>query len=154
MVYVIYRDSWRRGGDGTDKNLLSKFGPTSLYNQEHYVMCCLGQCSVEAGVPLELIRDVAEPYEIDPFTAGDYELDKDHIRELLLKGGLLAIHEETGKIISGDFVGDAIDINDDADISEELREQKLIELGQDHGHIITFVDGIAPWFNPKGWEAV
>jgi hypothetical protein len=133
MNYTIYRYSWRRGGNAFDR----EHGDTSLYNSESQRMCCLGQCAFQAGVPLEVLEDTAEPDEI-----GTAEYSP------LVSGGLLTGPDEDDPHRSNrnsQFSREAIQINDSG-ISDEAREALLISLAAKHGHTLTFVDGVAPWF--------
>lgn len=128
--FTIYRDSWRRGGDGIE---LLELGSTSLYNATNNLMCCLGQCAFEAGVKLDALEGIGEPNDV---SFDDYPV--------LIGSGLL--NDDEGYWRQSAFSKQAIPINDDEQITDRHREEKLIELGSRYGHTITFVEGIAPWF--------
>jgi hypothetical protein len=129
--FTIYRGSWRRGGDTSGQ--VELFGNTLLLN-EFKMMCCLGQCAFQLGVPLKELLDQGEPAEIGyKATLEDEAL----IRES---------DYESGVISNGPFANAAMPINDDARINDQSREVQLISLGKNYGHTITFVDGVAPWF--------
>jgi hypothetical protein len=102
------------------------------------MMCCLGQCSYESGVPLEKLLEVPEPAEIEQ---GAF-------------AGILGIFVSRDEAVeppvwgNSAFAKAAILINDDNSISEIEREMRLTRLFRDQGHSVTFVDGVAPWFAP------
>lgn len=133
MIYIIYRGSWRRGGD--NQILTAELGDTSLYQTRTNMMCCLGQCAFEAGVPLDKLREIGEPAYVDA-------------ESILIPAGLLSDDYEDGGRQSL-FSNRAIAINDDETIGDERREELLVELATRFGHEITFVDGIAPWFKSE-----
>lgn len=143
-VFTIYRDSWRRGGSGEpiieDGDTVSYridavFGDTALLNDRN-MMCCLGQCSFEAGVPLKFLKE-AEPHAISL-----------HFHDELEAHGLITIDLDEIDVITlnSGFSNEAMPINDNEDIEDAEREQQLIWLAEEHGHTLTFLDGIAPWF--------
>ena len=132
MNYVIYRGSWRRGGD--TQELTRDLGDTSLYQSRTQMMCCLGQCAFEAGVELEELEEIGEPNDVT-----------DDAYPALIAAGLLNDDDDYGR--QSAFSKKAIPINDNEQITDQQREEKLIELGARHGHTITFVDGPAPWFS-------
>lgn len=131
MNYTIYRGSWRCGGD--KQELSQDLGNTSLYEARTKMMCCLGQCAFEGGVPLEKLVYVGEPGDVS-----------DEEPKLILCG-LLNDGDDYGR--QSQFSNQAISINDDASISDQRREEMLIELAAQHSHTIAFVDGPAPWFS-------
>jgi hypothetical protein len=130
MNYTIYRGSWRRGGDRQE--LTADLGDTSLYQARTKMMCCLGQCAFELGVSLEKLEDVGEPADV---------CDEE---DALIFGRLLNDEEDWGR--QSKFSNEAIGINDNEAITDKLREELLTKLAVNHGHTVTFVDGVAPWF--------
>jgi hypothetical protein len=133
MEFTIYRDSWRRGGENELNHRQS--GETMLLNVDE-MMCCLGQCSFESGVPLEHLLEVPEPAEI----------------ESQVCSGILGIFVSRYEVVdppswgNSAFTKDAILINDDNKISDSEREMQLTTLFRSQGHSLTFVAGVAPWF--------
>lgn len=133
-TYVIYRGSWRRGGDSQERS--SELGSTSLYEPKTKMMCCLGQCAFEAGTPISKLVDIGEPADVD-------------VCPNLIESGLIS-EDDWGSTRQSKFSNEAIAINDDEAITDQQREEKLIDLSSRYGHTITFVDGIAPWFAEGG----
>jgi hypothetical protein len=153
MEFTIYRGSWRRGGDGAKTILESDgsdggfavsfvldelYGGTQLLNDRN-MMCCLGQIACEAGVPLEQLRDESEPYTL----AIEFS-------DQLNAAGLAYIdddsYDEYKRLCNTELANDCMPINDDSEIDDAAREEKLIAAFAEEGHTLTFVDGVAPWF--------
>lgn len=152
MEFIIYRGSWRRGGSGAktvssdeggfrvEFQLDAVYGETYLLNGKS-MMCCLGQIAFEAGVPLSELADEGEPYSLDLdfadqlHAAGLAYVDKDDDGS-----------DEDARLCNTDLANDCMPINDDATMDDTEREQKLIAAFQAKGHILKFVDGVAPWF--------
>ncbi|WP_433970187.1 hypothetical protein [Tunturiibacter gelidiferens] len=133
MEFTIYRDSWRRGG----KNELDhrQSGETMLLNVDN-MMCVLGQCSFESGVPLENLLEVPEPAEIEHHAFSG-------IVGIFVSRNEAVVPSSWG---NSAFTKTAILINDDDKISDSEREIQLTTLFQSQGHSLNFVAGIAPWF--------
>jgi hypothetical protein len=136
MEFIIYRDSWRRGGNGEENELTDKLGSTSLYEPAHKLQCCLGQIACQAGIPLEVLKDEGEPENIP----GDYA-------EQAESAAIAYLDEESG-MRNSSLANRCMPINDGR-MEDGVRETRLsAEFAQDSPHTLKFVDGIAPWFQP------
>ena len=113
---IIDRKKWRTGGD-----FFTEKGLTKLLNREGY-MCCLGFYSLQIGNKTEKeILNMTCPYQVE---------NQIGIESLVSKNG------EVNSI----FAYDAIEINDNDLISNEDREQRLIELFKGEGIEISFIN--------------
>ena len=113
---IIDRKKWRTGGD-----LFTEKGLTKLLNKEGY-MCCLGFYSLQIGNKTEEeILNMTCPYQVE---------DKTGIESL--------VTQYNG--VNSSFAHDAIEINDNDLISNEDREQRLIELFKENGVEISFIN--------------
>ncbi len=114
---IIDRSKWRTGGT----SFTEKVGPTQLLNREGY-MCCLGFYSLQIGNKTEEeILDMTCPYQVE---------DKTGIESLV------SLNNE----VNSGFAHDAIEINDNDLISNEDREQRLIELFKGKEIEISFIN--------------
>ena len=131
--YIIYRGSWRRGGD---TQVLSRdLGDTTLYHATNEDDVLLGPVLLlKAGGSLHRrdLEDVGEPDGVP-----DSE-------PALVACGLLNDNEDYGR--QSAFSKEAMPINDNEAITDQQREEMLIKLGARYGHTIAFVDETAPWF--------
>lgn len=111
MNFTIDKSKWRCGGDGQVGPHVLGEGETFLLNEQGY-MCCLGQCMVHEGIAIDKLLNVTIP------------------------GGLTV-----DSIFNSDkaLTTSAININDDAFLSEEQRIDELTKLFNKHGHQIQFV---------------
>ncbi len=116
---IIDRKKWRTGG----ASFTEKVGPTQLLNREGY-MCCLGFYSLQVGNKTEEeILNMTCPYQVE---------DKTGIESL--------VTQYNGDGVNSSFAHDAIEINDNDLISNEDREQRLIELFKGEGIEISFIN--------------
>jgi hypothetical protein len=109
---IIDRKKWRTGGDGYALN--RQKGHTSLYNDRGY-SCCLGfYCRKIGGIRNNVLLDVGSP-------------DNLNIKDFT-KIELLVSRNSRDEVYSDSvFSQEAIDINDDPDLSNEERESTIIE---------------------------
>ncbi len=109
---IIDRKKWRTGGDSVELRRLK--GPTSLYNDMGY-SCCLGfYCRKIGGIRNNVLLDVGSP-------------DNLNIKDFT-KIELLVSRDSRDEVYSDSvFSQEAIDINDDPDLSNEERESAIIE---------------------------
>lgn len=133
MRFVIDRSKWRCGGGevlDSDGRVTARpphargVGYVTLLNG-HGFMCCLGMISEQCGVPLGCLQNVAQPEEI-------YEPEVPRVVPLL------AFMNRYGHYELSDLGGEAIGINDDCEIDDATREQRLKDLFSRHGHEIVF----------------
>lgn len=108
---VVYRDLWRRGA-GKDTQLLGSGG-----------MCCLGFACLAIGVPPVKLCGHGEPNELD--------IDDD------IPGLLEADVDGPGQ---SSLVHDAIRLNDDKEITDDVRESGLRRLLSEHDIRLSFED--------------
>lgn len=94
---------------GSDSELLDENGK----------MCCLGFVCSQLGISKELLQDKDNPYEI----------------KLLLPYLTDYYHS---MIVDSSLSKEAIQINDDVNISDSIRESKLIKLFKQYGLSIKF----------------
>lgn len=142
MDFVIYRETWRRGG--SDNGMQEMYGLTALLNNQN-MMCCLGQIGHQCGLALDQLR-----YS----TLANMALTgvgSEHWRTLFLLG--LIRMPRRGDLFAPmsadshtDLARRAMTINDSAEVSEQEREEQLTCMFACYGHKLTFVDGVAPWF--------
>lgn len=113
-AFTINRDLWLRGT-----------GTGMLYNgQPRQCMCCLGQIGEQCGVSREAMRDVGLPSHLNdpsPWPNGMRGMFPDE---------------------DGDMEQEAAAINDDARITDTIREAQLRRLFADHEITLAFVDGL------------
>jgi len=132
MVFTVDRSKWRSGGDGKNK---IGIGATALLNPSGF-MCCLGQTCNQLGVKKVDLVKLGEPSEIDSDKykkfpdifvdiEEDYSYDDEYPIELSFSNSKLS--------------EDAMEINDDEDISQKEREKRLRNLFKEHGHKIKFI---------------
>lgn len=121
--FVIDRSKWRCGGEGSYGG---GSGPTKLLNNEGF-MCCLGQVSCQLGVPEDEIRGLEYPRHL--------ARRKPQFREQIEL--LYAGFDET-PLSRG-----AYQINDNTLLTDEEREESLIEHFREHGHEIEFTGEFA-----------
>jgi len=115
---TIDRDRWRRGGIRRNHT----HGPTYLLNDEGY-MCCLGFDALACGVT---------PYEMrGAYGPGEVTTMSDEYRETRWRSGVVL---------------DAMEVNDNPNLSELERETKLIPLLKAIGGYddVQFINGLAP----------
>lgn len=130
MEFKIYRKSWRRAIKAQVKGC----GTTALANSKG-MMCCLGQVSVQLGVPYASLVGVKQPSNV-----------KNEYRKLLYP------------LLANDF-GDS-ELSDEAmttndfykpyvsdEEADKERELKLVHLFKCKGHTLQFIDRVAP----KSW---
>ena len=108
---IIDRRKWRTGGDESDIRIK---GPTSLYNDLGY-SCCLGfYCRQIGKIRNKVLLDVDTP---DNLTIKNFN-----------KIELLISRDSNNNVYdNSDFTNDAVLINDDSCLSNEEREEAIIE---------------------------
>lgn len=116
MKFVIDRSKWRCGQNGKFK---LGAGETLLENEQGY-MCCLGQIARQLDNNIIL-------------------LDRISPEDLKVEVSPLCI-DINGHIEDTELSSDAMDINDNMNFTNITREEKLIELFNDHGHEIEFIN--------------
>jgi hypothetical protein len=115
--FIIDRSIWRTGDKPKKGNCVyTGEGETKLLNQQGF-MCCLGMVCEQMGVPRNHLLDVSEPEDILTYssveTISGFLVYKPDVRE-----------EEYSNTV---FACDAMNINDDVNITSEERETKLKE---------------------------
>jgi hypothetical protein len=114
--FVIDRSKWRTGGD----SLNQKYGSTQLLNSKGF-MCCLGFFCVQIdNRTTDEIIGVFEPIGLDNNIRGSNLIGDDGFTKL--------------------WVESAIIINDDDDISNETREERIHKLFKEHGYDVKFIN--------------
>jgi hypothetical protein len=123
---TIDRARWRTGKKSV--NATGK-GDTELLNSEGY-MCCLGFCCQAAGVSAKLILGNATPSDLCK------EFKESHQKI----GSLVKEHQDSPSdlILNSDLARQAMWINDHADSTPALKEQKILELFKDSEFEIEF----------------
>lgn len=115
QMLKLYTKSWRAGGNKVETGMIGK-GGTLLLNDEGY-MCCLGQWSLQCGVPPSYLIEQGEPMDIDPSYRPSFE---------------------------GNFVKKAISINDEENINKETRITKLKNLTNEYGYSLEVIESEIP----------
>jgi hypothetical protein len=100
-ILTIERAKWRRGGDVNNK----KYGMTMLLNSRGY-MCCLGFDAIACGIAKDRLRRRDYPHQIRNAPA-EY------------------VATRTDGNWHSDAVSEAIEANDDPDISDREREKRV-----------------------------
>lgn len=126
MKFVVKREKWRCGGNGSDENKVGK-GSTYLRNEQGF-MCCLGHCALQLGVKSKEMIGVDMPDGVG------------------LKGDnpVKVIPVLTKKSKTSSFPTDttlstkAATINDDEKLTTKQRERKLKGLFSKYKHQIVF----------------
>ena len=119
-VVVIKRSQWVRGNKLGLSKLLQVKGQSCDGTLR---MCCLGFWCKAAGLTDEDIRGHGSPGDTDK-----------------LLEGLTYMSGQYESVFDTDFTDDMIDINDDSEIGEATREQKLTELANSIGVELVFED--------------
>ena len=120
--FVVNRNTWRCGISGKNSRGL---GTTYLLNLQGF-MCCLGQTCKQVGVPDKKLLEKSYP---------DYvkiQSDEKPIRYFTKK-------DKNGSIINTKLSQKAIRINDDSELTPEVRERKLKSLFSKFKHKLEFV---------------
>lgn len=82
-------------------------------------MCCLGQCALQSGFSNDDIFELKEPDDL-PLWLNFNNADGENTQ----------------------FSREAMYINDSDSMSEETRQRKLIQLFEEHGHELEFVENV------------
>lgn len=122
-VVVIKRHMW-----ATPKNIEkwnddhpdNPFASSVLVDGSSGQRCCLGFIAVACGVPLAQCKDRGNPSDLD------------------YRPAIAPLASEVGR--NSDLSEKAILINDNADISDKKREQRLLKLFADSPYELKFVD--------------
>lgn len=109
--FTIERSTWRAGKYG---DYQVGAGRTELLNDQGY-MCCLGQVLLQSGLAEHQIKNKETPYGT-------------RIENFLCTG-----------INNTRLAIDAMEINDDKNLTTPQREQRLIELFKQHGYTLEFI---------------
>lgn len=109
--FTIKRSKWLRGEDGDSFLLRSTDGK----------MCCLGQIANQCRVAKAHLKDRGTPAQVGTSIAGK-------IKDFVMEGNNTPLSY------------DAMKINDDEEITDKVREKRLISLFKKHGITLTFVD--------------
>ena len=125
-TFTIDRSKWRCGGDIEPRGK----GYTQMLNQEGY-MCCLGQIGRQLGCPDEEMLHCGEPCE-----CGMSSLYRDEYDEIDTR---LVFPPEWKGILDGEFVSEAIKINDSEELTDIQRERSLERLAEQYGLRIDFI---------------
>lgn len=125
--FVIDRSKWRCGGSITYPNKINLnargLGIIQLENQEGY-MCCLGQITKQLRPDLSLLM-VSSP---DQFT------DEISYLSEMIEG------DDGEEPFNTPLAENAIEYNDDPDLTDDERENLLSKLFDDEGLKLTFVN--------------
>lgn len=120
MKVEIKRDRWLRG-EGSQYSW--------LLESETRHMCCLGFMCLAFGFTEEDILRVRAPQETR-IASEDTGLDDNP---------LFTFHVDKARYINSMLTDEAMNVNDDPDITDLEREEKLIEMFKDHGIKLEFV---------------
>lgn len=125
---TIDRSIWRTGGEEKANGKHTGKGPTQLLNSDGF-MCCLGMVCEQMGVPRTHFLDIMHPEDILGLLAfksiNNFLVYKSDIEE---------------KYSNTTFTCDAMDINDDEDLTSEKRESKLKEHFATKGIQVEFIN--------------
>lgn len=128
---IIDRSKWRTGGTVLDAEDLKKYGPTHLLNEEG-MMCCLGfYCKQIENVPEEKLLGVALPEEVDILNSTSI---------LVRKKDEISNDGRGDRYINTVFTNIAVRINDDDDLSSEVREDDIAEHFKTVGVQVSFIN--------------
>lgn len=117
-TFTVSRKTWIRGG----------WPDTALLTPEGY-MCCLGFFCNQAGVSEDRLK-CREPHELEVEVEG-----------LTQRKPTVGVSIKYGPLYRNtDLAYDAMQINDNGNISAEEREDKLTKLFSEHGFTIIFKD--------------
>lgn len=117
MKFTINRSNWRCGSIGPH---LHGKGETCMLNQFGQ-MCCLGHIGRQLGyTPVKMLKK-SDPADVPDETSDD-----------ILRKKLEGVWKNT------ELAEEAISINDDESLTDEVREEALIALFAAHGHEIEF----------------
>ena len=125
----INRARWRMGGEA--KSLANAFGKTALSTEKGY-KCCLGFAANQLfpSISVNHLKTCDMPYEIDfPSSPGRYK----NI-ELMFD-----LYAEDDRVIEKKWIEDAVEINDQLDLTLPEKEQQLIDLFKENNIDLEFV---------------
>ncbi len=114
MDFVVDRKTWYRGKGGEESKLLRADG----------TRCCIGFVGQQCGIADIKLRGIAEVHG----TSEDSRV---------AESWPTWIQDDSGV---NDDIADAYAINDDEELSDVVREDKLSKLFAKHGDTIRFVD--------------
>lgn len=129
MKFIIDRSTWRCGGNpfdninvrGVDNINVRGVGHTVLLNKEGF-MCCLGQICIQLGISKNRLSSQIQP--------DDLNIDIPYLTERRL-------HDSN--VCNSQLTIEAMNINDNPNLSDSERELALINLFDHHGHTIEFI---------------
>ena len=116
MKLVIDRKTWRRGPQDEQIKLDD---PTALLCKDG-AKCCLGFYALQCGLTKEQIYGIGEP--------GQIPMNEDDADSYWLKLVKFYDDDYTSGLANTSLAAEAMDINDDPNLTEEEREQKLIKI--------------------------
>lgn len=126
---IINRSKWRTGGEAEDGNsAYTGKGPTQLLNSDGF-MCCLGMVCEQMGIPRTHFLDILHPEDV--LGLAKFESINNF---LVYKSD---VREEYSNTL---FACNAMNINDDVNITSEEREAKLKEHFATKGIEIEFIN--------------
>lgn len=123
MKFTVDRKTWYRGYGSDNSKLLLENG----------MMCCLGHISLQCGLTERQILHRTTPYRAitnDGFL-GQKVFNVPVGFDWLLNDS----HDSTSEI-----AGEMMNVNDSIELSEEIREKRLIELAAKAGHELEFIN--------------
>jgi len=126
---TINRARWRMGGDA--KSLAYAFGRTALATEKGY-KCCLGFAANQLfpSISVKHLKTCDMPYKIDfPSSPGRYK----NI-ELMFD-----LYDEGNAVMEKNWIAEAVEINDQLDLTLPEKEQKLINLFKENDIDLEFV---------------
>lgn len=121
---TIDRAKWVRGNIGGDSALLNQKGN----------MCCLGFACRASGFAAKTIDQVGTPGGLTV-----YAKTKSAKRHRKIKLGNLVAVDSNGNVADSDETSHAVSVNDDGDLTEAEREQKLKPILKKLGFAAKFV---------------
>lgn len=129
---TVKRSNWSRGNVSANALLVGKemagVGDCEGCNSPiEGTMCCLGFACIALGLTEEQIRDMFYPSDLNIHVKG-------------LNRPICYIDGEAGYYDNTTFSSEAALINDDKTISDQEREERLINLGLEHGFKFIFED--------------
>lgn len=126
MKFIVDRKTWARGRiDTTDTEDENGHMPSNLLLDNYGMKCCLGFVGEQCGIPEEALLDIPGPGGVDT-----------NYRDLF-PSWLLT--QKSSIKVDSDACEKAIEVNDDSNKDDAVREAILKELFAKHGDEIEFV---------------
>lgn len=141
---IIKRSEWSRGNlignallvDKPNERLLEQAGAMGKLLPTEGKMCCLGFACLALGVSKEQLLDKSTPEDLDCKLEGLTEERSSYHNNVEERSS----YHNNVEYVNSDFSNEAVEINDDGDISDKEREAALTTLARSSKFDFKFID--------------